>query len=842
MSAHDPLDDELIHQLHPTRNGSFSPEEVVKHPASSKWWWKCPAGPDHSWRASLGDRRRGRGCPYCRAIPKVSTTSSLARVGAIELSQTWHPTRNEGARPSAITAKSGQPRWWKCSNGPDHIWPASPGDRNRSPGKCPYCNKGSEPSVTNSVAAEPSLRREWHPLRNGDLQAHQVRRTSPQSAWWKCPAGPDHEWRMVIGKRWSAEDKGPGNRPQGCPTCAKPSKAVSVTTSLARQRPSIAAQWHPLRNGAVEPHQAVLGRNNRRKPAWWKCPNHPSHEWTATVLKRALRRESCPFCFDPNRSKDEIYLLFELKHHFVDIDPNETLVESAGERFLVDIVIRPKDSSAIIVEYDGHYHHKGNDEKDREKAQALEQSGFRVIRVREAPLEPTSGFDVVVPAKAPPHVCAKLLLDRLKDLGVEIPRYAERAGSDGPLAAAKADAFYFEFLSSSRERMVDAVASFLEEHPEHAGRDLRRDPIIGKTVIQLLSHRRRDELTEEQAVRLCDRGFLFDAGWEKMYARLLAHREETGDARPDARGRGQKKLANWASKQRSRRANRQMPPWQMRKLDELGFDWDLEAALWEEGFQRYLEQIEITGSPHPSSAERFKSVFNWLQHQRESWRQHTLSADRIDRMLAVGFLFDPSSDFWDARLAELREFHSHHGHCEVPHDYPNKPLVNWVRNARRWEVNGELSAERRAQLDALGFNWQPRENRWLDFLEKLEAHVQQQGSRIVEPRHHPQLAQDLNYHLGRWRRGKLEPERVEALTALGFHRNQAVTKWMERLEELRRFGVQNGHYRVPRTIKLGTWVQIQRRRYREGKMSAEEEGLLRGLAFDLDPQGVRERT
>ena len=44
------------------RNDTLSPDQVLLH-SNRKVWWKCKN--DHHWRASLNQRYRGNGCPYC---------------------------------------------------------------------------------------------------------------------------------------------------------------------------------------------------------------------------------------------------------------------------------------------------------------------------------------------------------------------------------------------------------------------------------------------------------------------------------------------------------------------------------------------------------------------------------------------------------------------------------------------------------------------------------------------------------------------------------------------------------------------------------------------------------
>jgi Zn finger protein HypA/HybF involved in hydrogenase expression len=101
--------------------------------------------------------------------------------------------------------------------------------------------------------------------------------------WWKCKKGPDHEWEARIMTRTRGEG--------GCPYCLN--QKVSVTNTLARAFPEVVEQWHPTRNGKLQPKDVTSGSTSK---VWWKCQKGPDHEWQALVLSRTTLKTGCPFC------------------------------------------------------------------------------------------------------------------------------------------------------------------------------------------------------------------------------------------------------------------------------------------------------------------------------------------------------------------------------------------------------------------------------------------------------------------------------------------------------------------------------------------------------------------
>jgi superfamily II DNA or RNA helicase len=268
---------ELAQEWHPKRNENLTPDQVVAG-SGKKVWWKCSNYPEHEWDAVINSRVKGNGCPCC-ANQKPSNSNSLASRYP-EIALQWHPKKNGNLTPEQVVSGSHKGRWWKCSEGSDHEWKASPDNRTKGQG-CPFC-AGQKASVTNSIASlYPELAQQWHSKRNGELTPNQVVAGSNRRVWWICTKGCDHEWEAVISSRVR------GNK---CPYCAH--QKLSVTNSLATLYPEVALQWHPTKNKNLTPNQVISGSN---KKAWWRCPNHPNHEWESVIASR-VNGTGCPIC------------------------------------------------------------------------------------------------------------------------------------------------------------------------------------------------------------------------------------------------------------------------------------------------------------------------------------------------------------------------------------------------------------------------------------------------------------------------------------------------------------------------------------------------------------------
>ena len=101
---------------------------------------------------------------------------------------------------------------------------------------------------------------------------------SKKKVWWLGKCG--HEWQASVDSR---------SRGNGCPICANQQLLVGFN-DLATVSPNVAREWHPTKNGSLEPTMVSPKAN---KKVWWlgKC----GHEWEALISSRTNGR-GCPYC------------------------------------------------------------------------------------------------------------------------------------------------------------------------------------------------------------------------------------------------------------------------------------------------------------------------------------------------------------------------------------------------------------------------------------------------------------------------------------------------------------------------------------------------------------------
>ena len=356
----------LIEEWDYEKNDKFSPDNILPN-SHAKVWWKCRN--EHEWQATLANRIKGRGCPYCAGRYAIAGKTDLQTANP-SLANEWNYARNISLTPSDVLPNSHQNAWWLCSNG--HEWQARIDSRNKGAG-CPYCaGRYAIAGKTDLQTLNPLLAKEWNYEKNMGLFPENMMPNSEEKVWWIC--GKGHEWQAKI------KDRNNGN---GCPICSG-KMVLKGFNDLRTVNPSLAQEWNFEKNKEITPEDVTSGSSEK---AWWICSK--GHEWQATIASRNIGIR-CPVCTsERHTSFPEYAFVYYLKKCGM-----ETIHSYKENGYELDIYIPSK---KIAIEYDGYYWHKEKAKKDLEKNRKCEKDGITLYRVREGlPLLNDTSIDCMV--------------------------------------------------------------------------------------------------------------------------------------------------------------------------------------------------------------------------------------------------------------------------------------------------------------------------------------------------------------------------------------------------------------------------------------------------------------
>ena len=104
----------------------------------------------------------------------------------------------------------------------------------------------------------------------------------------------------------------------------------------------------------------------------------------------------------------------------------------------------------------------------------------------------------------------------------------------------------------------------------------------------------------------------------------------------------------------------------------------------------------------------------WVADQRTHRNQSKLSETRIERLNALGFVWDVLQYQWELGFAALAAFAKEYGHCIVKQSasFNDVKLGQWITVQRQNYRTSRISDERVQRLEAIGFVWDAAEHAW----------------------------------------------------------------------------------------------------------------------------------
>jgi very-short-patch-repair endonuclease/DNA-directed RNA polymerase subunit RPC12/RpoP len=155
----------------------------------------------------VAGRINGTRCPYC--THRVSSPDFNLATVSPALAAEWHPTKNGKLTANQVLPSASRKVWWRCAKG--HDFNSTINSRASGTG-CPYCSNKRIGYGNSLIDRFPSIAKEWHPTRNGELTPSNIVFGSSRNIWWQCARG--HEWETKVIARTHRNTNCPKCKPQ----------------------------------------------------------------------------------------------------------------------------------------------------------------------------------------------------------------------------------------------------------------------------------------------------------------------------------------------------------------------------------------------------------------------------------------------------------------------------------------------------------------------------------------------------------------------------------------------------------------------------------------------------
>ena len=238
----------------------------------------------------------------------------------------------------------------------------------------------------------------------------------------------------------------------------------------------------------------------------------------------------------------------------------------------------------------------------------------------------------------------------------------------------------------------------------------------------------------------------------------------------------------------------------------------------------------------------------WIVYNRQRYLGGNLPSDRVERLEALGMVWDTGSILWEKSYAAAVQYYLENHTLEIPVKYvtpDGMALGVWLGSQRAAYKEGVLTDAQIEKLEALGVDWTNRNDRkWQTAYEAAVKYHAAHGNLDVPIEYIDEDGILLGKWVSRQRYAWQNPERSSArvtlerkalLDELGMNWEKT-DSWQHRYELAVEYKKEHGSLAVPaqyRTedgIWLGSWLSRQKQMLREGKkLSAKRRAALKEL-------------
>ena len=337
-------------------------------------------------------------------------------------------------------------------------------------------------------------------------------------------------------------------------------------------------------------------------------------------------------------------------------------------------------------------------------------------------------------------------------------------------------------LEDNWEEMFALLVKFKERqgHCRVPPRHMENGQALGVWLKTQRASMKRGKMEETRRLTLKVAGVSWNPledDWEELFALLVKFKEREGHANVNQQKKEDgRNLGGWLKNQRVKRKKGKLKESQEVRLTELGIFFDPRRDLWERKFNMLMQYKEQHGhcnilKRHKSS----KSLYKWLDCQRQARRAGTLSLFGEQKLEEIGVVWNPSCNRWELMFDLLTRYKGKFGHCNVPKDHQEEGqnLGKWLahqRTRKKATNNSKIDESRARRLEDIGVSWAPLDELWESYFVLFRQYIQENGHFHV-PFNYLIGEKDLGkWVYSQWElrvHGRLDSDRFEKLYELG---------------------------------------------------------------------------
>ena len=288
------------------------------------------------------------------------------------------------------------------------------------------------------------------------------------------------------------------------------------------------------------------------------------------------------------------------------------------------------------------------------------------------------------------------------------------------------------------------------------------------------------------------------------------------------------------------------------KLNAIGMEWQTKNETM---LEKYMSAARAYSAEHgdldmpalyvtPDGTPLGRWISN-LRIRKKANADMPILEQVKEELNQLGMIWDKLEQVWNEYYMAAKDYYDKHGNIDCPIDYrteDGKKLGQWIAGQRQIRLGNAkrskgLSKDRIEKLDAIGMNWVGVMNAKWD-MHYAEAKMYYEDHGNLDPQ--TKFVTDTGFALGRWLKvqiqnyhnGTLSPDRVDKLNEIGMTWDRDM--WMPYYELCKEYYEVDGSSSISTNIAvngmwIGKWLCKQQGDYEKGKLSTEQQKLLKEI-------------
>ncbi len=327
-------------------------------------------------------------------------------------------------------------------------------------------------------------------------------------------------------------------------------------------------------------------------------------------------------------------------------------------------------------------------------------------------------------------------------------------------------------------------------------------------------------------------------------------------------------LGKWLKNEKARSYVHPLTKYQLEQFNKIGLfiptknihNWDFyyDLCIW------YYKKNNNLLIPHDytvkvineNNEEEEIRLGAWLATQRTLKKQGKLLVTRLELLeeLNVVWVIKPfvKRRSWDFYYQLLKNYYNENNDINVPAGYSviyngeRIYLSRWFINVKRKYRENKLSLEQKEALETLGIDKVKYNLKFADYYPLLQKYYELHGNLAITEKEFVLDANGRKFYLydyvcrlrESYEKGNLTQKQIDLLNAIDMIWHKYDYNWFKMYDYAVKFYKEHGHLNIPfnyeikektKTIKLGVWINSQRKRQKKNILSEEKIAYLEKL-------------